>query len=100
VRLALAGAMLVLSLGACAKKRIPECDALAAKIEKISACPTIPTDQRASIIESAKTIRDSMQMIDDAGGVAKAPPDLVNSMHDTCKTQGAALDKMYADCLK
>lgn len=91
--------MLVLSAGACAKKRISECDALAAKIEKIAACPEVPDDQRATILESAKTIRASMQMIEDAGGVAKAPEDLVSSMRDTCKTQGASLDKMYADCL-
>ncbi len=91
---------LVLGLGGCAKKRIPECDALVTAIEKISACPKVPDDQRKTILESAKTIRDSLQMIDDAGGVADAPADLVSSMRDACKTQEASLQQMYADCLK
>jgi hypothetical protein len=100
IRSALLGATVVLALGACAKKRISECDVLAEKIEKIAACPKVPDEQRTTILDSAKTIRASMQMIEEAGGVSKAPQDLVNSMRDTCKTQAASLDKMYADCLK
>lgn len=88
------------SLGGCAKKRIPECDAFVKTIETVGACSTIPDAQRSSILESAKTIRDSLQMIDEAGGVADAPADLVGSMRDACKTQDASIKQMYADCLK
>jgi hypothetical protein len=84
----------------CAKKRIPECDAFVKTIEKIASCSKVPDAQRITILDSAKTIRDSLQMIDEAGGVADAPADLVSSMRDACKTQDASLQQMYADCLK
>jgi hypothetical protein len=99
-RIAVAIVAIGLGLGGCAKKRIPECDSLAHTIEKIGACPKVPDAQRNVILESAKTIRDSLKMIDDAGGVADAPADLVNSMRDACKTQDASLKLKYADCLK
>ena len=89
-----------LVLGGCAKKRIPDCDALVKTVEKIAACPKVADDQRKTILESAKTIRDSLQMIEEAGGVADAPADLVSSIRDACKTQNASLQQMYADCLK
>jgi hypothetical protein len=88
------------ALGGCAKKRIPECDAFVKTIEKVGTCSKIPDAQRSTILESAKTIRDSLQMIDEAGGVADAPADLVGSMRDACKTQDASIKQMYADCLK
>lgn len=100
IRALAVAAALTLFLPGCAKKRIPDCDALAKTIEKIAACPKVPDGQRQTILDSAKTIRDSLQMLEDAGGVAKAPEDLVSSMRDTCKTQNASLSQMYADCLK
>ncbi len=90
----------VLGLGGCAKKRIPDCDAFVKTIEKIGTCSKVADDQRKTILDSAKTIRDSLQMIDEAGGVSDAPADLVNSMRDACKTQDASLKQLYADCLK
>jgi hypothetical protein len=98
--LALLALGLVLGLGGCAKKRIPECDVLAKKFETIAACSKLPDDQRKTVLDSAKTIRDSLQMLEELGGAADAPADLVNSIRDTCKTQGAAVTQMYADCLK
>ncbi|MFN0247730.1 MAG: hypothetical protein ACKV2T_12660 [Kofleriaceae bacterium] len=83
----------------CAKKRIPECDTLVKTIEKIAACPNVADDQRKTIVESANTIRESLQLIDDAGGVADAPADLVSSMRDACRTQDQSLQQKYADCL-
>lgn len=90
---------LVVTAG-CSTKRIPECDAFVKTIEKIAACPKVPDAQRATILESAKTIRDSLNMIDQAGGVGDAPADLVASMRDACRTQDASLQKAYADCTK
>lgn len=100
IRTGLFCAAIALGLGGCAKKRIPECDSLSKTVDTIAACPKVPDDQRSGILESAKTIRDSLKMIDEAGGVADAPADLVSSMRDACKTQDASLKQMYADCLK
>jgi uroporphyrinogen-III decarboxylase len=83
----------------CAKKRIPECDAFVKTIEKIAACPKVADDQRKTILESAATIRQALQDVDAAGGVADAPADLVSSMRDACRTQDQSLQQMYADCL-
>jgi hypothetical protein len=100
IRTGLFCAAVALSLGGCAKKRIPECDSLAKSIETIAACPKVPDDQRSTIRDSANAIRESLKVIDEAGGVADAPADLVSSMRDACKTQDASLKEMYADCLK
>ncbi len=91
---------LTCSLTGCAKKRIPDCDSFVKTIEKIAGCSKVADDQRKTILDSAKTIRDALQMIDEAGGVGDAPADLVSSMRDACKTQDASLKQMYADCLK
>lgn len=100
IRGALAGALLCIGLVGCGSKRIPECDAFVKTIEKIAACPKVPDTQRDTILKSAKTIRDSLEMLDQAGGVKDAPADLVSSLRDACKTQDASLTTAYADCLK
>ena len=93
--------VLCLGLGGCAKKRIPECDAFVKTIEKLASCPKVPDAQRITNLDSAKTIRDAHQkLIDEAGGIAEAPADLVSSMREACKTQDASLQQMYADCLR
>lgn len=94
-RAALAVAMASIAyLGGCAKKRIPECDALVKMAETLATCPKVPDDQRKPILDSAKTIRDSLLRIDDA------PSHLVSSMRDACRTQSASLEQLYGECLK
>ena len=97
-----AGGLLV--AGGCSKKRVAECDEFVATIEKIAKCDKLPADQRKQVGDSAKTIKDALQMIDDAGGVGDAPPDLVQQMRDTCKTQNKTIveqfQKLTPECMK
>ncbi len=43
-------------------------------------------------------------MIDDAGGIGDAPPELVQQMRDTCKTQNKTIveqfQKLTPECMK
>ena len=94
---------LVLGSG-CSSKRVPECDEFVQTIEKISKCEKLPEEQRKPLAESAKQIKDALQMIDDAGGVDKAPDHLVRQMKDTCKTQNRMVveqfQKLAPECMK
>jgi hypothetical protein len=97
----------VLVLGAaagCSKKRVAECDAFVATIEKISKCDKLPAEQRTAVAESGKQIKDALKMIDDAGGVGDAPEDLVKTLRDTCKTQNTTVieqfQKVAPECVK
>jgi hypothetical protein len=99
---AVAAAMLV---GAgCSKKRVAECDDFVETVEKIAKCDKLPEDQRKQVADSGKTIKDALQMIDDAGGVGDAPQDLVKQLRDTCKTQNTSVTdtfkKLQPDCMK
>jgi hypothetical protein len=96
-------AALIVGAG-CSKKRVEECDAFVATVEKIAKCDKLPEDQRKTVAESAKTIKDALKMIDDAGGVGDAPQDLVKQLRDTCKTQDVQVTdtfkKLQPDCVK
>ena len=96
-------AVLVLGVG-CSKKRVAECDAFVETIEKISKCDKLPEDQRKSVAESGKAIKDALKMIDDAGGVGDAPDHLVKQLRDTCKTQNTTVieqfQKVAPECVK
>ena len=91
-------------LGACTKKRVAECDEFVATIDKIAKCPKLPEESRTSVQESAKTIKDALKLIDDAGGVGDAPDDLVKQLRDTCKTQNKTVVEQYTklmpECMK
>lgn len=88
----------------CTKKRVAECDAFVATIDKIAKCDKLPADSRKSIEASGKSIKDALKLIDDAGGIGDAPQDLVQQMRDTCKTQNATIVEQYTklapDCMK
>lgn len=94
----------VMASAGCSKKRIPECDAFAATVDKIANCSKLPEGDRAEVQRSAKQIKDALQMIDDAGGIGDAPADLVNTLRDSCKTQDKAIVEAYSklmpECLK
>ena len=98
-------AVLVLGgMAGCSKKRVAECDAFVETIEKISKCDKLPEDQRKSVADSGKAIKDALKMIDDAGGVGDAPEDLVRQMRETCKTQNTTVieqfQKVAPECVK
>jgi hypothetical protein len=88
----------------CSAKRVAECDDFLGTIEKLSTCDQLPAPARTQIQGSAKTMRDALKMLEDAGGVGSAPADLVTSMRDTCRTQNRSIREQYAklspDCLK
>ena len=102
---------LVLGLGlglagtaGCSKKRVAECDAFVETVEKISKCDKIPAEQRTQLAESAKSIKEALKMIDDAGGVGDAPADVVKQMRETCGTQNRTVieqfQKVAPECVK
>ena len=98
-RAALAASLVLalMTLGGCGKKRIPECDAVLATMEKLAMCPKLADDQRKPILDNLQTLRDSVRK---AQSVDDPPADLVSSMRDACRTQDTSLQQMYADCLE
>lgn len=103
-KLLLAGVVLVGLGTGCSKKRIAECDDFAATVDKIAKCDKLPAESRKEIENASKTMKDALQMIDDAGGVGDAPQDLVKQLRDTCKTQQKTIvdefSKLAPDCVK
>jgi len=101
-KLALATVLAVSLLSGCKKNKVPECEVFLATIEKIGKCDKVPEASRKEIVDSAKTIRDSLKMIEDAGG--DVPDDLMSSMKDACKSQETTVREMYEkvapECLK
>lgn len=95
---------LLAGLGGCSKKRVAECDAFVATVDKLAKCSKIPEAQRTQLQASAKQIKDALKTVDDAGGFDSAPADLVKQMADTCKTQEKtivdAMAKLDPDCVK
>lgn len=101
---ALAG-LVGLLLCACSRSApspLADCDAFVAAIEKTSSCPTLSSDARARLTTSAKTMRASISQISQGGGPSKAPPELVELLRDSCRTQLYSLlnDPKLAACAK
>ncbi len=88
----------------CGTKRVAECDDFVATIDQIAKCPSLPEGSRSSIERSAQQIKDTLKLIDDAGGVGDAPASVVQTLRDTCKTQQKAVAEQYKklmpDCVK
>jgi hypothetical protein len=88
----------------CSKKRIAECDALVDTFEKVAKCEKLPADTRKQVAEGAKTLKESLKMMDDAGDVGDAPKNLVDDLRNYCRTQDTAIvdeyKKLAPECMK
>jgi hypothetical protein len=99
-------AIALLMLAACGKpKHLPECDAFEQTLDKVAKCKSLPPGaDRKSIEASQKTLKGTFDMLDQAGGIEKAPQDMQDSLRNTCKTQNAAIVEAYQKlapaCLK
>jgi hypothetical protein len=98
--------VLLLLACACGKpKHIAECDAFEATMDKIVHCKTLPkTVDLNSIIAAQKQMKGVFEMIDQSGGIEKAPKDMQDSIKETCRTQNKQVVEVYQtvapDCLK
>ena len=98
--------LLVIALAACGKKPgpLPECDQLRATIDRMSACTALPPEARAQVTRARDELTQILQMIDQAGGVDRAPPELEESVKDTCRAQNDGIVEAYRavapDCVK
>ena len=96
----------VLFVAACGKpKHLPECDEFVATVDKIVSCKTLPASaDRAQLEQARKTITGAFDMMDQAGGIEKAPKDVQENLRSTCKAQNSAIVEVYTkvapDCLK
>jgi hypothetical protein len=83
--------------------RVTECDAMRATLEQIGACPRLPAAQRAQIDQAVRTIRDSLDRLEDVGP-DRAPPDLLEETRRTCAKQDGELRRLYEkvapECLR
>ena len=88
----------------CAKKRIAECDELVATALKVAKCEKLSAESRKPAEDAAKVIQDSLKTLDDAGGVGKAPKDLVDQMRHLCKTENTTFVdehmKLAPECME
>ena len=98
-------ALIALILAACGKpKHLPECDTFQKTVDKLSQCKSLPDTAKAEIAKADKQLKGMFDMIDQAGGIEKAPQDVQDNLKDTCKSQNStiidAYQKVAPDCLK
>jgi outer membrane murein-binding lipoprotein Lpp len=91
-------------LAGCSKRRIAECDKLVATAQKVAKCDKLPDEVRKSAADAAKSMEESLKRLDDFGGVAEAPKDLVDQMQDLCRNGTKNFvdeyTKLMPECMK
>lgn len=91
-----------LSLGACKKTRVKQCDDLVALGEKIEKCEKIPADSRQSVTSGIASMKKALKTLEDVGD--QAPQSQLDSLGRTCQMQVDRIQKMYEkvapECLK
>jgi hypothetical protein len=88
----------LLSVGACKKTKIKECDDFMATAEKIQKCDTLPQSTRDSLAKALDTMRDGLKQADGA------PQSQIDLVARTCKDQHDTILRVYEksapECLK
>ena len=91
-----------LSLAACKKTRVKQCDDLLALGEKIEKCEKIPADSRKSMTSGIESMRKALKTLEDVGD--QAPQSQLDALGRTCQQQVDQIQKMYEkvapECLK
>ncbi|MDB4952671.1 MAG: hypothetical protein JWO36_240 [Myxococcales bacterium] len=102
-KLWLAGFCLVTACGK--PKHLAECDTFEHTLDQIAACKSLPpAADHATIDKARKQLHGMFEMLDQAGGIEKAPPEMQDSLKETCRAQNTAITQAYQklapDCLK
>ena len=92
---------LLLATG-CSKTKLTECEDLQKTVEKVAKCDKVPAEQRKQMEESAKMMKDTLEMIEKAGEAADEHQ--VTQVRDMCRTQNKLiveqLTKTTPECVK
>jgi hypothetical protein len=96
--------VVAVALAGCGSKRLAECEAFQATVDKLAKCKALPEETRAEVKKSSTTLKEMFDAIDSAGGIDSAPDDLKAELRSSCKSQNQAIIEMYSkvapDCLK
>ena len=79
---------------ACSKSAPPPlaaCDDLHALLERVATCGSLTEALRGDVTRARTQLADALKVVDAAGGAAKAPPELVETLSQTCAAQKLSL---------
>ena len=93
----------IVLLAGCGGERIAECDAMAATVEKVTACDRLDATQRMQVEQAMKSIEDALDRLGRVGP-DRIPPELLGETRRTCAKQDAELRQLYEkvapECLR
>lgn len=86
--------VIALVAGCSGGERIAECDALAATLEKASACGRLESSQRVQVDHAVRSIKDALDRLDDVSP-RRAPAAVLEEARRTCGRQDTEIRRIY-----